>query len=69
MEVDVDASEVEQVVYLCRLSSTRSTLQWPDKKGGLWSVWVKFEYSDGSRTNRYVRSEFLGDSEEGLHLL
>ena len=32
-------------------------------------MWVRLKYSDGSKTDGYVRSEFLGDSEEGLHLL
>ena len=32
-------------------------------------VWVKLEYSDGSRTNGYVSSAFLSDSKEGLNLL
>ena len=42
MEVDVDASEVEQVVPV---QIVKHALQWPDKtgKGGLWSVWVKLE--------------------------
>jgi len=32
-------------------------------------VWVRLKYSDGSKTDGYVRSDFLGDSEEGLALL
>ena len=39
------------------------------KNGGLNGVWMKLEYSDGSRTDGYVRSDFLGDSDEGLDLL
>jgi len=50
MEVDVDESEFEQVALV---QIVKHSLQWPDKtcKGGLWSVWVKLEYSDGSRTD------------------
>ena len=32
-------------------------------------MWVKLEYNDGSKTNGYVSSTFLGDSKEGLDLL
>ena len=32
-------------------------------------MWMKLEYSDGSITDGYVRSDFLGDSDEGLDLL
>ena len=69
MEVDVDASEVEQVVPV---EIVRHTLQWVNKKkhkGGLGNVWVMLKYSDGSRTPGYVSSEFLDDSKEGLDLL
>tara|TARA_B100000524_G_scaffold217771_1_gene114593 strand:- start:194 stop:481 length:288 start_codon:yes stop_codon:yes gene_type:complete len=38
------------------------------KNGGLKSVWVRLEYSDGSKTDGYVRSDFLADSDEGLDL-
>ena len=68
MEVDVDASEVEQVVPV---EIVKHTLQWVNKKkykGGLGNVWVMLKYSDGSRTPGYVSSEFLGDSKEGLDL-
>ena len=63
MEVDVDASEVEQVVPV---EIVRHTLQC---KGGLGNVWVMLKYSDGSRTPGYVSSEFLGDTKEGLDVL
>ena len=68
MEVDVDASEVEQVVPV---QIVRHTLQWRNKKynGGLGNVWVMVKYSDGSTTPGFVSSTFLGDSEEGLALL
>ena len=69
MEVDVDASEVEQVVPV---EIVKHTLQWVNKKkykGGLGNVWVMLKYSDGSRTPGYVSSEFLDDSKEGLDLL
>ena len=68
MEVDVDASEVEQVVPV---QIVRHTLQWRNKKfdGGLGNVWVMVKYSDGSTTPGYVSSEFLGDTKEGLDVL
>ena len=68
MEVDVDASEVEQVVPVQILNHT---LQWRHKKynGGLGNVWVMVKYSDGSTTPGYVSSEFLGDTKEGLDVL
>ena len=69
MEVDVDASEVEQVVPV---EIVKHSLQWVNKKkyqGGLGNVWVMLEYSDGSRTPGYKSSKFLGDSEDGLDLL
>ena len=69
MEVDVDPSEVEQVVPV---EIVKHSLQWVNKKkykGGLGNVWVMLEYSDGSRTPGYVSSEFLDDSKEGLDLL
>ena len=68
MEVDVDPSEVEQVVPV---EIVKHSLQWVNKKkykGGLGNVWVMLKYSDGSRTPGYVSSEFLGDSKEGLDL-
>ena len=69
MEVDVDPSEVEQVVPV---EIVKHSLQWVNKKkykGGLGNVWVMLEYSDGSRTPGCVSSELLGDSEGGLDLL
>ena len=68
MEVDVDASEVEQVVPVQILNHT---LQWRHKKynGGLGNVWVMVKYSDESTTPGYVSSEFLGDTKEGLDVL
>ena len=63
MEVDVDASEVEQVVPV---EIVRHTLQC---KGGLGNVWVMLKYSDGSTTPGYVSAEILGDTEEGLDVL
>ena len=65
MEVDVDASEVEQVVPVQIL---KHTFQWRHKKynGGLGNVWVVVKYSDGSTTPGYVSSEFLGTTKEGL---
>ena len=65
MEVDIDASEVEQVVPV----KTCKCKYWYDSNGGLCCVWVKLEYSDGSKTNGYVTSTFLDDSKEGLYLL
>ena len=41
----------------------------PTGNGGLFCVLVKLEFSDGSRTDGYVSSTFLGDNEEGLALL
>jgi len=68
MEVDVDASEVEQVVPVQILNHT---LQWRHKKynGGLGNVWVMVKYSDESTTPGYVSAEFLGDTKEGLVVL
>ena len=69
MEVDVDTSEVEQVVPV---EIVRHTLQWVNKKkykGRLGNVWVMLKYSDGSTTPGYVSSEILGDTEEGLDVL
>ena len=68
-EVDVDPSEVEQVVPV---EIVKHSLQWVNKKkykGGLGNVWGMLEYSDGSRTPGCVSSELLGDSEGGLDLL
>ena len=67
MEVDVDASKVEQVVPVRILK--HQYYYDPTGNGGLFCVWVKLEYSDGSRTDGYVSSTFFGDSEEGLALL
>ena len=67
MEVDVDASEVEQAIPVRIVKHSLPVVR--QKKGGLRSVWVTLQYSDGSRTDGYVRSEFLGDTEEGLALL
>jgi hypothetical protein len=39
------------------------------ENGGLWSVKVRLQYNDGSKTDRYVGSAFFGDSKEGLHLV
>jgi hypothetical protein len=57
--------------YLCGLSSTSIIYNYydPTGNGGLFCVWVKLKYSDGSTTPGYVSSTFLGDSEEGLALL
>ena len=65
MEVDVDASEVKQVVPV----KIRKHKLWYDPNGGLYCVWVKLKYSDESTTPGFVSSTFLGDSEEGLALL
>ena len=67
MEVDVDASKVEQVVPVRILK--HQYYYDPTGNGGLFCVWVKLEFSDGSRTDGYVSSTFLGDNEEGLALL
>ena len=65
-EVDSDASEVEHVVPKKILAHS---LQWRHENGGLWSVKVRLQYNDGSKTDRYVGSAFFGDSKEGLHLV
>ena len=67
MEVDVDASEVEQVLPV-RIVKHQYYYD-PTGNGGLFCVWVKLKYSDGSTTPGYVSSTLLGDSEEGLALL
>jgi len=67
MGVDVDASEVEQVLPVRILK--HQYYYDPTGNGGLFCVWVKLKYSDGSTTPGYVSSTFLGDSEEGLALL
>jgi len=54
-------------LYLCRLSSAQ--VYYYNPNGGLCCVWLKLEYSAGSRTNGYLSSTFFGDSEEGLGLL
>jgi hypothetical protein len=70
MEVDVDASEVDQVLPVRIVKHQQYSYCYdPTGNGGLFCVWVKLEYSDGSRTNGNVSSTFLGDSEEGLALL
>ena len=67
MEVNSDASEVEHVVPKKILAHS---LQWRHENGaGLWSVKVRLQYNDGSKTDRYVGSAFFGDSKEGLHLV
>ena len=65
-EVDSDASEVEHVVPKKILAHS---LQWRHENDGLWSVWVRLQYNDGSKTDGYVGSAFFGDSKEGLHLV
>ena len=65
-EVDSDATEVEHVVPKKILAHS---LQWRHENGGLWSVKVRLQYNDGSKTDRYVGSAFFGDSKEGLHLV
>ena len=67
MEVDVDASEVEQVLPVQIVK--HQYYYDPTGNGGLFCVWVKLKYSDGSTTPGFVSSTFLGDSEEGLALL
>jgi len=67
MGVDVDASEVEQVLPV-RILKHKYYYD-PTGNGGLFCVWVKLKYSDGSTTPGFVSSTFLGDSEEGLALL
>ena len=52
MEVNVDASEVEQVLPVRILK--HQYYYDPTGNGGLFCVWVKLEYSDGSRTDGYV---------------
>ena len=63
-----DASEVEHVVPKIKKILAHS-LQWRHENGGLWSVKVRLQYNDGSKTDRYVGSAFFGDSKEGLHLV
>jgi len=63
IEVDVDASEVEQVVPVKILNHK----VW-HHENGLWSVWVRLQFNDGFKADGHVRSTFLGDSEEGLDL-
>ena len=65
MGVDVDASEVEQVLPVQIVKHH----YYNNSNGGLFCVWVKLKYSDGSTTPGFVSSTFLGDSEEGLALL
>ena len=67
MGVDVDASEVEQVLPV-RIVKHQYYYD-PTGNGGLFCVWVKLKYSDESTTPGFVSSTFLGDSEEGLALL
>ena len=67
MGVDVDASEVEQVLPV-RILKHKYYYD-PTGNGGLYCVWVKLKYSDESTTPGFVSSTFLGDSEEGLALL
>ena len=70
MEVDVDASEVDQVLPVRIVKHQQYSYCYdPTGNGGLFCVWVKLKYSDGSTTPGYVSSTFLGDSEEGLALL
>ena len=56
-------------LYLRRFSLLGLSLQWRHENGGLWSVKVRLQYNDGSKTDRYVGSAFFGDSKEGLHLV
>ena len=67
MGVDVDASEVEQVLPV-RILKHKYYYD-PTGNGGLFCVWVKLKYSDGSTTPGYVSSEFLGDTKEGIDVL
>ena len=64
IEVDVDASEVEQVVPVKILNHK----VWHHENGRR-SVWVRLQFNDGFKADGHVRSTFLGDSEEGLDLL
>ena len=41
-------------MYLRRFSLLGLSLQWRHDNGGLWSVLVRLQYSDGSRTDGYV---------------
>ena len=69
MEVDVDASEVEQAVPEKILAHTLLRQLRHHKNGGLWRARARVQYSDGPKTDGYVTSTFLGDSKEGLDLL
>ena len=42
---------------------------YPNPRGGLHCVWVKLEYSDGTKTQGVESSVPLGDSDAGLKLL
>ena len=68
IEVDVDASEVKQVVPV-KISNIRTCIHTKTAASRACAVWVRLQYNAGSKTNGFVRSAPLGDSEEGLGLL